>query len=92
MVIHNLGSNRPVIGPNETDPVSVVDTDTVLPDPLSSERCQTIAGRHAKIGERDCRVESLQLSCGYPAKLFWATPTCCLGVAPVEDVFGPLIF
>jgi len=46
MIVHNLDSNRPVIGPNETGPVPVVDTDTVLPNPLSSERLQTIAARH----------------------------------------------
>jgi hypothetical protein len=92
MVIHNLDSNRPVIGPNETEPVPVVDTDTVLPDPLPSERLKMIAGRHAQVAEGACRIELLKLSGCYPPKLFWATPPCSLGVAPVEDVFGSLIF
>jgi hypothetical protein len=92
MVIHNLDSNRPVIGPNETDPVPVVDTDTELPDPLSSERFKTISGRHAQVAEAACRIELLKLSGGYPLKIFWATPPCSLGVAPVEDVFGSLTF
>jgi hypothetical protein len=38
MVIHNLDSIRPVIRPDKANTVSVVDTDAVLPDPLSSER------------------------------------------------------
>jgi hypothetical protein len=92
MVIHNLDSNRPVIGQNETDPVPAVDTDTVLPDPLSGERFKTISGRHAQVAEAACRIELLKLSGGYPPKLLWATSPCSLGVAPVEDVFDSLTF
>jgi hypothetical protein len=92
MVIHNLDSNRPVIGPNETDPVPVVDTHAVLPDPISSERFKTIAGWYAQVGEGACGIKLLKLSGGYPPKLGWATPTCCLGVMPVEDVSGSLTF
>ena len=91
MVIHNLDSIRSIIGPGKTDEVPVVDTDAVLPDPLSSERFQTITWRYAQVDEADCRIELLKLSGSYLPELPWATSPCGLGVPPVENILNSSI-
>jgi len=91
MVIHNFDSIRPVIRPDKADTVPVVDTDTVLPDPPSSERFQTITGRHAQVDEADCRIELLKLSGSYLPELPRATSPCGLGVPPVENILNSSI-
>jgi hypothetical protein len=91
MVIHNLDSIRPVIRPDKADTVPVVDTDAVLPSPLSSERFQTITGRYAQVDEADCRIELLKLSGSHLPELPWATSPCGLGVPPVENILNSSI-
>ena len=88
VVINDLDSNRPVVGPNEADPVPLVDPNTMLSGPIPCERLEPIAGWHMQVGEPRCRVKLLKLPGCYPPKLSWTRAPRGLGIASVEDVLG----
>lgn len=92
MIIRDLDPDRSLIGPNETDPVLIVDPDTLLPNPVPREHLKPVARWHTQVREPNCGVELLKLPGCYPPQLSWTTPPRGFGIAPVEDILGSGIF
>ncbi len=91
MVIGDFDTLRSFIGPDETDPVLVVDSDTVLTLPVPAERLQAVPRRDPQRPERDRGVQLVELALRHPPQLLGARPSCRFGAAPVEDILRPLI-
>ena len=91
MVIRDLHPLRSVIGPDETDPVLVVDPDAVLPLPVLAERLQMVPWWDSQGGQGDCGVQLVELTLRDAPQGFRTGSPCRFGPAPVEDVFRALL-
>jgi hypothetical protein len=65
VVVCDLDLIRTLIGPDEADPILVVDPDAVLPSTVAGERFQSIPGRNTEIVEPGNRVEILEFAHGH---------------------------
>ena len=91
MVIGDFDSLRSLIGPSETDPVLVVDPDTVLPLPVLAERLQPVPRRDPQRPKRKRSVQLVELALRDSPQPLGARPSCRFGAAPVKDILRPLI-
>jgi len=64
MVVDNLDIYGSSLGPDEADPVLVVDADAVLPGACAFQRLQSIAGRHPQVVETTGDLQLAQLASG----------------------------
>lgn len=62
MVVDDRDVPRAVFSPTETDSPLIIDSDAVLSTPIAAELLQSVAWRHAQIGQILRAVEHLQLS------------------------------
>jgi hypothetical protein len=62
MIVDDFDLRWAVIGPNEADPVLVVDPDAPLALTISSEGLQPVSGRDPELFEITSRVELIQLA------------------------------
>jgi hypothetical protein len=53
--------------PHETDPVLIVDSDAVLPSPVSAQGFETVAWEGPQVIESSCRVQLSQLALHDPS-------------------------
>jgi hypothetical protein len=90
VVVYDLDLIGTLIGPDEADPILVVDPDAVLPSTVARERFQSIPGRNAEIVEPHNRVEILELALGDPPERRGARPPGGLRPLAIEDVLCPL--
>jgi len=89
MVVHDLDADRSLGGPEEADPVLIVDPDAMLPRPVARQGLKAIAGGHPEVLQPVRRVELFKLPrCDVP-DLPRTTPPGGLGSSPVEDILGP---
>ena len=79
MVIGDFDLLRSFIGPDETDPVLVVDPDTVLPLPVPAERLPVVSRRDSQRPKRDRGVQLVQLPLRHAPQLLGARPSCRFG-------------
>lgn len=86
MVVDDFDLFRTRCFPDEANAVLVIDPDTVLTAPISSQRLQLIPGRHAQVGEFLGNVKCVQLAAGYLVQSARKYPPCRLGRAAIEDV------
>ena len=61
MIIHDLNIERITLNPGKADPPLIIDTNTVLPLPISLQSFQTISRRNPQITERWGEVENQKL-------------------------------
>lgn len=90
MVVNDFNVLRAASGPPETNPVLVVDPNTVLSSPAASEFFEMIARRSAEVTQLLGLVEVVELALRHRPKHARACPPCGLGFAIVEDVAGSL--
>jgi len=62
MVVNDFDVPRSVIMPTETDSPLIIDSDTVLPPPITAKFLQPVTGRHAQVVQILRAVEHLQLA------------------------------
>jgi hypothetical protein len=91
MVVDNLCLSDPTLRPSKTDPVLLVDPDTVLPFSIPLQSLQMVAGRDAKILDGVGVVENEQLRSRSTSQIRRTNLPCGLGVIAVEDILGTLV-
>jgi hypothetical protein len=70
MVIRYLHLVWSVISPNETNPILLINANTMLASPISLQCFQPIAGRKSKFLQRFYRIQLIELSrCNSPQLL-----------------------
>ena len=62
VVVHNLNILRPSWRPSEAEAILVVDTDTVLTDPIPLQRLQPISRRDTQVRQTRCDLQLPELS------------------------------
>ena len=90
MVVHYLYLRRSALCPNETDAVLVVDSDAVLPLPISSECLQLIPWWNSEIVKGDHRVKLVELASRHCPRRFWTGAPSCSRIHTVEDILCPI--
>jgi hypothetical protein len=76
--------------PSETNPILIVDPDTVLPAPVSTQPFEAISPWDSKFADISDSIDLIELP---PGNLPQNTGTCPSGngrVAPIKDVLGAL--
>src|SRR5207253_9978137 len=91
VIIRDLDPLRALLGPNETDPVLVVDPDAVLPLPVFAQRFYVVPRRDSQRRERDRCVQLVELALCDSPQLFGARASGRLGTALVEDILRSVI-
>ena len=91
MIIRDPYFRWTLVGPLETDPILIIDSNTVLPPQIPAQRLQPIARRDAEIIETLSRIELVQLALRHRPKLSWTSGAGRLRVLPVENVLRPLV-
>src|SRR5438034_7686657 len=66
MIVDDFDVPRAVISPAKANSPLIVDSDAMLPTPITADLLQPIAGRHAQVTQILRAVEHLQLSFRYP--------------------------
>ena len=56
------------LGPGETNPPLIVDTDAVLSFSFTLERLEAIARQSGEVGERNCCIQAIEFETGCPLK------------------------
>jgi hypothetical protein len=91
VVVHDLD----VVGsrgcPHKTDPILIVDADTVLASTIPRQSFQSVAWRHAQIFERRRRIQLIEFADRDPPETLGTRTTSRLGSATVEDVGSPSV-
>src|SRR4051812_23936000 len=85
MVVHDFDVVRLVLGPDEADPVLVVDPNAVLALSIAGEGLEAFAGRDPEIGEALGGIELVELAKGHGPEVWGATAAGLFGVAAIED-------
>jgi len=91
MVVDNLCVSDPTLRPSKTDPVLLVDPDTVPPFSVPLQCLQMVAGRDSKIHEGVRVVEDEQLGSRSTLQIRRTGLPCGLGVFAVEHILGTLV-
>ena len=74
MVVGDFYMVRTLFRPAETKSVLLVDSNAVLPLPVTGEGFQSVAGRAFQIVETRSRVENEQFGSGSPPDVRWKRP------------------
>ena len=91
MVVGYLHFGRTWVGPDETDPIPVVDANAVLPASVPGQSFKPVAGRYAEVAQYSGGIELIQLSLSHAPNSGRTGPPRRSSVAPVEDVLGATI-
>ena len=91
MVVDDFNEVRAVRCPGKADPELVVDSDAVLPLPVSLQPLETIPGRHAQILEGLSGVQRVKFPSSQSMQLKRETFASCFGGATVVDVLSRLV-
>ena len=89
MIIHDLYLVRSCLSPTEAYAKLIVDSNAVLPLPISLQSFKSIARGHTKIANVRCRVDLIKLAERRTPEGPGARPPRCRGVLPIEDILGP---
>jgi len=79
------------LGPAEADAKLIVDTNAVLPLPISLQSFKSIARGYTKIVYVRRRVDLVKPAEGSTPEGSGASPPRCRGVLPIEDILGTAI-
>src|SRR6185436_10586547 len=91
MIIHDFNIVRLVLGPDEADPVLVVDPDAVLALAVAGESLQAITGRGPEIIKALGGIELVELAKGHGPEALGATAAGFFGVAAIENILCALV-
>jgi hypothetical protein len=91
MIVHDFYVGRLVLGPDEADPVLVVDPNAVLALAIAREGLEAVAGRDPEIGEALGGIELVELPESHGPEVWGATAAGLFGVAAIEDVLCALV-
>jgi hypothetical protein len=69
----------------------IIDSDTVLPRPISAEALESISRRYGQFGQIAHPVELIQLSPRDRPEAFGASPPCRLRLLSLENILGAWI-
>jgi len=62
MIVRNLHCMCSICLPYKADSVLIVDSDAVLPNPISLERLQPVSRRHPQVNKVDARLNLIELT------------------------------
>lgn len=62
MVICNFHIHWPILGPNETNAILIIYSDTVLPLSVTRQQLQSISGRNSQFVKSQNRIQSIKFS------------------------------
>src|SRR4030067_231980 len=91
VVIDDLDLICATLSPVEAYAKLVVDSNAVLPLPISLQRFKSIAGRETKVTHVRRRVDLIHLAEGSIPQGPGASPPGCRGVRPIEDILGAAV-
>jgi hypothetical protein len=91
MVIDDLYFRWPIAGPTETDPVSLVNSNTVLTFPVSSKGLKMIPRRNPQFVEPFDRVQLVQFTASDRPKIAGAALPRWFCIVAVEQIFRALV-
>jgi hypothetical protein len=91
MIVHNLCVSDATLRPSKTDPVLLVDPDTVLPPPVALQSFQVVARRNPEILNGVGVVENEQLGPRSTLEVRRTDFPCGLRVLAVEDILGAFV-
>ena len=90
MIVRDFNLERIVTAPHKTNSILVVDTNTVLPLPISAELLQAVGGRYPQVPDGGARIQQIEFVL-YPAPELASNPTGAFGVVPAIDIRSRLI-
>ena len=89
MVVDDLHVFCAQFGPTKAGPVSIIDSNRMLPATVSSEFLQVKAGKRQR-PKGDGRVQAIERTSGLFVNVCGERLAGCLRILSVEDVFGAL--
>ena len=91
VIIYNLYGSRPALGPDETDPVLVVDANAVLPASVPTQCFEPTATRLPQVRNRAGRVQVVEFAARNTTQLLWTAGPRCPRRTAGEQVLGTAI-
>lgn len=88
MVVDHFHILRADLGPAEADPLLVVDSDAVLPSPITPQGFQAIPWRHAQVIEKRCGVKRIELLRRLVSQFHWEDLSRRLRLTPEEQILS----
>jgi hypothetical protein len=78
VIVHDLNISWARLGPDEADPITLVDPNAELTGSVSRKGLQSIAGGNPQILEITCRIKLLKLAGSDLPQASWAASSCRL--------------
>ena len=91
VVVHDLNVTGTPLGPRGTDPILLVDPDTMLAPSIPREQLKPVPGRNPQLIELLNGVELIQFAHSHAPKPTRAGRSSLLGSPAIEDVFRAFI-